>query len=100
MDPAAHADASVWPTDLREGLRRHAAAVDEVVRAAAELGRICIVTLAEEAWVWRSIHCLMPGMEATLRRYSVEVVSARACAPRGLLDGGDDGNGSGTGRNV
>lgn len=90
IDPAV---GSEWPPELCEGLRRHTQAVIDVLKASAELGKICIVTLAEEAWVWRSIQCIMPGIDQVIKSLGVEVRSARTS--KGPIEGAEtDSNGS------
>jgi hypothetical protein len=61
----------------RQLLRAHEAEVIELLRCAASLAHVCIVTMAEMDWVHKSIAKLMPDVADVLEDLKIDVVSAR-----------------------
>jgi hypothetical protein len=73
-------------------LRAHAKIVEDVLRMASKLGRVCIVTLALEHWVSTSIKHFMPDLEGLLEELDIAVVYSRTALPETTIRGiGMDG---------
>lgn len=50
-------------TPFYKPLSRHAQRVEDVIRMACSLGRVCIVTLAKRSWVTRCAELYLPGLD-------------------------------------
>jgi len=67
-------------------LQAHGDAAVALLRRAATVGRVAIVTLAKEGWVETSIRQFMPALEGLLEELGVEVIYARASLPAHRLE--------------
>lgn len=81
-------------SDLLELHEKHQSAVIALLRLAASLGQVVIVTLAEVGWVTTSCRNFMPKVLGVLEELSIEVVYARHSLPshqikRAREDGND-----------
>lgn len=77
----------------RGALRALQAAGAAAIKAASLMGRVVIVTLAEEAWVQQSSRKLMPALARAIQEHNVAVVSAQnfRTAPTELSNGVAEG---------
>jgi len=64
-----------------ELLQNHVRAVIQLLRLAASLGKVTIVTLAQVDWVTTSVRNFMPELAELLEELSIEVVYARQLLP-------------------
>ena len=62
---------------MLHALTQHANSVAALLRLAVSLGRVVIVTLADEGWVDTIIKNFMPSLEGLLAELDIEVVYCR-----------------------
>lgn len=62
-------------------LEDHARAVDALLRVAAGVGHVCIVTMASNAWLEESIAELLPSVGETVEELQIPVVLAKVGVP-------------------
>jgi hypothetical protein len=67
---------------LVDALRRHVDVVRVLLHAACSIGRVVIVTLAEQGWVETSMQHFLPGLNEVLEELQIEVIYARTCLKR------------------
>jgi len=72
-----HLDKSDSLPMLDEVLRRHVEATAALLRFAARLGRVAIVTLAKQGWVEMSSKSFLPGLWPVLEELQIEIFYAR-----------------------
>lgn len=48
---------------FEDSLRQHAVAVEQLLRAASKMGRVCILTLAAHGWVENTARLYLPGLD-------------------------------------
>jgi len=70
---------------LSATLLAHQTVVIELLRLAAKLGHVVIMTMADKAWVNCSASKVMPDVAEVLKELKIEVVSARERCARWLL---------------
>jgi hypothetical protein len=65
----------------KEAMKAHEALVIDLLRTAAGLGRVVIVTMAIDCWIRLTLDTLMPGLPHVLQELGIEIVRARdTCA--------------------
>lgn len=78
------------PQSKLGSLRKHALAAEALLRLAAGLGTVCIVTLAQDPWVATSINNFLPDLQGLLEELDINVVYARNTLSRkeirGIID--------------
>lgn len=70
---------------MLELLTAHAAVVANLLRLACGLGKVAIVTLAQDGWVHTSIAHFMPSLTGLLEELDIQVVYARSTIPPRFL---------------
>jgi len=90
-DLPAHADKPEGPT-MHDLLGQHASTVAAFLRLAVTLGKVVIVTLAEEGWVDLSIKHFLPSLDGLLLDLGIEVAYCRSTVtPRLSRRANEDG---------
>lgn len=83
--PAMLSRASGAPWSMLELLTAHSAIVASLLRLACSLGKVAIVTLAQDGWVHTSIAHFMPDLTGILEELDIQVVYARSMIPPRFL---------------
>jgi len=68
-------------TTMRHMLEQHAKTTAALLRLAASVGQVVIVTLASEGWVGTSICNFLPSLDGLLEQLGIEVVYAKKSIP-------------------
>jgi hypothetical protein len=63
--------------EIEEKLAQHQSAVSEFLKQASTLGKVVIVTMAEQHWVNSTMSSLLPDLAKVLLKLEIDVVSAR-----------------------
>jgi hypothetical protein len=70
-------EAAAEDARMLEHLTEHTSTVAALLRVAVSLGKVVIVTLAEEHWVNTSIRNFMPGLQGLLEELGIEIHFAK-----------------------
>jgi len=93
LDPKGEASAMPHFPDrpggptMRDMLEQHEKTTAALLKLAASVGQVVIVTLANEGWVETSIRNFLPGLDGLLEQLGIEVVYARNSIPARFLRG-------------